>query len=720
MVVCIMLRVLLLPTRSKLLPVICSLFISDSVLLAQDSNQSSTSSPKLLPPIVVTARMPSGSQAFQSFDSQDIQDTNVQIPPDILKQVPNVSINSHDSFPGTTYTVRGVGENMLLLNNDLRSSVAQYIDDIPSVDTLSRNIPLFNIASAQFYRGPQETYFGAPSPAGALNIYTVAPTNYWSGTVDYQYGSYDFQQVRASVNAPLIKDQLYVGFAGNFSEQNGFITNPVDNSKVNGNQKRDGLLRLIWTPNNSLEIGLYGGLGNLSQSNYYDELPVSQLPNQFTLPTDFNGYNYQRYNTEALRVVWNGDGYRLLSVTSRQAQSFNDLFNVSYVAHALPLNLEDSGHTFKTETYTQEFRAESKDDSSPLQWRGGFFFSDRAQNGDNQNDIFNLPLIIGAPGTADVHIINNVAEYDYALYGQATYHATDRLDITGGLRGEIFSEDSDSGVALTSIAGALTGGAFHNGTRPGSLTQGTYLPSVQATYHWSDIQFSWIKVSKAWRPGGIGIYQFAPSEYTKETSWNFELGHKINLLDNHFSITPTLFYSLYQNYQSPFVVNPLVTYVTNAKYASARGAELSFTFTPISQLSFTSDFGYTDARYDEFSGSANNGDAVANIPEYTVNNDIAYRYALTKATNLMLRLNYNIVGDFYALSTFPANRYKQGAYGLLDAKVGYEFPHGGVYLFGANLSDSHYNESIDYDPSLGFIGNPGAPATLGVELSLNF
>jgi len=718
--ICGMIRVALLPTQSSPFLAISFILFSVSPLFAQDNNSSSKSSPELLPPIIVTAKLPGGSQAFQNFDSQDIQDTNVQIPPDLLKQVPNVSINFHDSFPGTTYTVRGVGENMLLLSNDLRSSVAQYIDDIPSLDTLSRNTPLFNLASAQFYRGPQETYFGAPSPAGALNIYTVAPTNYWSGTVDYQYGSYDFQQVRATVNAPLIKDQLYLGFAGTFSEQNGFITNPVDNSKVNGDQKRDGLLRLIWTPDSNLEIGLYGGLGNLSQSNYYDELPISQLPNQYTLPTNFNGYNYQRYNTEALRVVWNGDGYRLLSVTSRQAQSFNDLYNASYVVKALPLNIEDSGQTFKTETYTQEFRAESQNDSSPLQWRGGFFFSHRAQDGDNQNDIFNLPLIIGAPGTAQVHIINNVTEYDYAVYGQATYHVTNQLDVTAGIRGELFSDDSNSGLDLTSIAGAILGGGLHTGTRQGSLTQGTYLPTAQATYHWTDEQFSWIKVDKAWRPGGVGIYQIASSGYTKETSWNFELGHKISLLDNHFSITPTLFYSLYQNYQSPFVVTPLIIYETNAKYASARGAELTLTFTPISQLNFTSNFGYTDAQYDEFSGSANNGDAVPNIPEYTINNDIDYRYPLTKATDLMLRMDYNIIGDFYALSTSSTNRYKQGAYGLLSAKIGYEFPHGGVYLFGANLSDSHYNESIEYDPSLGFIGNPGAPPTLGVEMSLNF
>lgn len=715
-----MIRKLCTLIRIRLLLVVGLVVANGPLLPAQETNSASASSPELLPPIIVTGKLPTQSQAFQDFDSQDIQDLNIQTPSDLIRQVPDASVNSHNIFPGTTYTVRGVGENILLINSDLRSAVAQYIDDIPSVDTLSRTTPLFNVASAQFYRGPQETYFGAPSPAGALNIYTVAPTNHWSGNVDYQYGSYNFQQVQTSVNAPLVKNQLYLGFAGSFSEQNGYITNPVNDSKVNGYQKRDGLLRLIWTPNRNLEIGLYGGLGNLSQSNFYEDPPISQLPNPYTLPTDFNGYNYQRYNTEALRVVWNGDGYRLLSVTSRRAQCFNDLFNTSYVLHALPLNAFDSGHDFKTETYTQEFRAESQADSSPVQWRGGFFFSDRSQNGDDLKSLYNLPLIIGAPGVAEENVIDNVNEYDYALYGQATYHATDHLDLTLGLRGELFDEESDSGLGLTSVAASLIGNNAHTETRMGSLKQGTYMPSAQVTWHWDDSQFTWIKFDKAWRPGGVGIYQLSPNKYTKETSWNFELGHKISLWENRLSVTPILFYSLYQNYQSPFVVNPLVTYEANAKYASARGAELSLSLTPVSRLNLTSNLSYTDARYDEYSGGGYNGEAVADIPEYTIDNDIDYRQPLTRTSDLMARIDYDITGSFYSLSTSATDRYKQGAYGLLSAKIGYEFPHGGIYFFGANLTGSQYYESIDFDPSLGFIGNPAVPPTLGIEVSLSY
>jgi iron complex outermembrane receptor protein len=679
-----------------------------------------SSAPTTLAPIVVTGESTLPAQSMTSFDSLDIQDAHLQSVADFVQQVPNASVNTRGAFPGTTFTVRGESESSLLLANDLRSSVAQYIDDIPSIDTLSRDLPLFNIASADFYRGPQETFFGAPSPGGALNIHTVEPTDNWSGSADYQYGSYQFQQVRAAVNAPLIKDQLYLGFAGTFAEQDGYITDPVNDSRINGYQKHDGLVRLIWTPNEDLEIGLYGGLGDFRQTNFYDILPVSQQPNFYTLPTDYNGHNYQRNNMQALRIVLNEEGYRLLSVTSRHAQSINDMYNASYIADALPLNVVDTGQDFQTETYTQELRAESTDADSRLQWRTGFFFSDRRQVGDNQDDTYNLPLIVGAPGQALVHIINDAHEDDYALYGQGTYKATDKLDLTLGLRGEVFSEESNSGLYLTSLAPEIVGGGRHTGTREGTVTDGTWLPMAQATWHWDSSQFSWFKADKAWRPGGVGIDQIALGNYSQETSWNFELGHTIDLWNHRLTITPTLFYSLYHDYQAPHVVNPVIIYETNAKYASARGGELTLNCTPVAGLDLTTSFGYTDARYDEFPGNENNGNPIANIPEYTMNNALTYRYPLTKETDLMVRLDYDIVGDFDALATVPNYLYQQGAYGLLSAKVGYEFSHGGLYLFGANLTDSHYLDSLEDDPSLVLGGNPGAPPTLGVELSLNF
>jgi iron complex outermembrane receptor protein len=677
------------------------------------------------------------------LDARTIYDTNVKTSGDILNQIPNAYASQASLNPGTTYTVRGSTEDRNLFVNDYRSSVSTYIDDIPSIDTQSRNNPLFNIASAEFYSGPQETFFGAPSPAGALNIYSAAPSNNWTGGVDYQYASYQFQQTQVNLNAPIIKDQLYAGFAGTFSEQDGFLENLFNNERISGYQKENGLFRLVYRPVKELEIGLYLGLGETDQDSFSGVQAFQQQPSPYQVFTPFNGFNHERNNLEALRIVWHGDGYRILNVTSRQAQTVNQLLNTTLFFGApgssalfpnpappppvlaipiVPYNWIDTGFDQKIETYTEELRAESEDPEADLQWRGGFFFSDRTQSGNVASEIFNIPPV-GVDGT--LVIPNDVKQQDYALYGQATYRAWDKWDFTGGLRLELLHEERDSGAVYSNAATAgfgeeLFGVSPANGS--GSYTGGDFLPSAQVAYHWTDEQLSWFKVSKAWKPGGVGVTELGPN-YDKETSWNFELGHKASFLDDKFLVSPVLFYSDYHNYQTYIVDNALKTFDANAKSATAYGAELGLSAFPLPGLALNTNWGYTEARYDQFSAADANGTPIENIPEFTIDNNITYRYALTKETDLLARVDYNITGDYHIIDTSYADPIKQGAYGLLGARVGYEFKNGGVYLFGTNLTNAHYGETLKNfsdNPSLGLTGIEGDPQVVGVEANLKF
>src|SRR5271168_1065376 len=99
-----MIRMPGLTIRYSFLPIMGMPLFCGHILFAQETNSSSASSPELLPPVIVTAKLPSDSQAFQYFSSQDFQDLNIQTPSDLIRQVPNASVNSHNIFPGTTYT----------------------------------------------------------------------------------------------------------------------------------------------------------------------------------------------------------------------------------------------------------------------------------------------------------------------------------------------------------------------------------------------------------------------------------------------------------------------------------------------------------------------------------------------------------------------------------------------------------------------------------------
>jgi iron complex outermembrane recepter protein len=739
----------------KLYDTLILTFLLGTISNGQVSAQSVQVPSTTLAPVIVTGSTEVTNPfldtpaAVQYLDAHTIYDTDVKTSGDILNQIPNARAAQTSLNPGTTYTVRGSTEDANMWDNSYRSSVATYIDDIPSIDTQSRNNPLFNVASAEFYSGPQETFFGAPSPAGALNIYSAAPTNNWTGGVDYQYGSDQFQQVQANLNVPIIKNQLYAGFAGTFSEQDGFLENLFNNQRINGYQKENGLFRLVYQPVKELEIGLTLGLGRVYQSSFIGLQAFEQQPNPYQLFTPFNGYNHEQNNLEALRIVWHGDGYRILNVTSRQAQTVNQLSNGTIFFGApggtaffpnpvppppvipvpiIPYDWLLYGFNQHIVTYTEELRVESDDPKADLQWRGGFFFSDRTQTGNNGKVDFDIAPF-GPFGTGTFVIPNDVNEQDYALYGQATYKAWEKWDFTGGLRLEWVNQDRYSGAVYSNAAVKGIGEELFDvspGTASSSYSGGDFLPSAQVAYHWTDSQLSWFKASKAWKPGGAGEAQIGPN-YDKETSWNFELGHKASFWDDQLTVSPVLFYSRYHNYQTYIVNSPLAIFDANAERATAYGAELSISTHPLPGLELNTNWGYTEARYNKFSVPASegnpNGTPIENIPEFTIDNNVTYRYALTKETGLLARVDYNVTGDYHITDTSYAHPIKQGAYGLLAARVGYEFRYGGVYLFGTNLTNTHYGESLrNYsdNPPLGLTGIEGAPRVLGVEANVKF
>src|SRR6185503_13375284 len=89
--------------------------------------------------------------------------------------------------------------------------------------------------------------------------------------------------------------------------------------------------------------------------------------------------------------------------------------------------------------------------------------------------------------------------------------------------------------------------------------------------------------------------------------------------------------------------------------------------------------------------------------------------------NIHARVEYQAVGNYFL---DEANTAEQSAYGLLNARVGYECENFEVYVFGKNLLDKHYvNNALDlrnaFQTDL-LIRQPGDPMTIGVALSASF
>ncbi len=654
-----------------------------------------------------------------------MEDRDIRRIPDILATISNVSVNDITEIASVpTFTVRGSAEDINIDAFGGTPSVAYYMDDIPALSVYGRSLPIFNLDSATFYKGPHGTQFGAPGSAGVLRLDSILPGNESQGDFGYTYGSYDRQQLDGSASGAIIKDVLAIGFSGLYESRDGYVHNAVLNDSYGDIEEMAGRMQLVWTPSADLEVLFTLGVAN--QDNGGPNFTSNNGGDLFTVLQGIDGFQKYDSDVEALRVTSKHDGWRLVSATSRQSNTGSILYDFGTFFRSNPYTLQTVFGTYDVseEAYTQEFRVESDDESSALQWTGGVFFGTRDNKTTGEftyNDLdffgFGPPFLINGASTFP----NNAKQDTYAIFGQAAYTFNDRLEISGGLRLETVESRRDSQLIDPLF---FFGG---NSANSGVKTTSGASPMAGVAWKWNEEQSTYFRFSTGFQPGDIAsashINAGAPSEYEEQTSYNFELGHKASFFDERLTVNPVLFYTQYDNYLAYVdmgIPGLPVSAVFNAEAAHAMGAEVQIVAEPVDGLRFASNLGVQEAVYDQFSFGGGNYDGfdIPNIPAYSLRNSATYRHPLGGGRALVGMVECNVTGEY---EFNQKNTGSQDAYTLFNARVGYEWAQSGVYLFGANLLDEAYLPSgyAAFPPGT-FRGTPGPPQTLGVEFRTKF
>jgi iron complex outermembrane receptor protein len=701
-----------------------SFLIALAPALAYSQTDEEPTERKTLAPLVVTseedtqAAIQDASASVDILTSQSLEDRDIRRIPDIFKTISNVDVNDITEIASVpTFTVRGTAEDINIDAFGGTPSVAYYMDDIPALSVYSRSLPIFNLDTASFYKGPHGTQFGAPGSAGVLRLASVLPGNDFNGDYGYTYGSYDRHQVDGSVSGPVIKDRLAIGFSGLFETREGYVHNAVLNDSYGDIEEMSGRMQLVYTPSADLEILFTLGLA--SQDNGGPNFTSNNGGDLYTVLQGIEGFQKYDSDVEALRITSKRDGYNIVSATSRQYNDGNILYDFGTFFGSNPFTLETVYGTYdvEEEAYTQEFRVESDDDSSPLQWTAGVFFGTRDNKTTGEFTYSNLGGFINGASTFP----NNAEQDTYAIFGQASYTFWDKLEITGGLRAEMVESRRDS-VLIDPLL--FFGG---NATNSGEKTTSGISPMAGLSWKWNDDHCTYFRFSTGFQPGDIAsashLVAGAPREYEEQTSLHFELGHKASFYDKRLTVNPVVYYTHYDDYQAFLDMGipglPL-TAVFNAQSAYAMGAELQIVVEPIDGLRIASNLGVQEAEYNRFRSGAGNYDGkdIPNIPSFNARNSITYRHELDGGAALMGMMECNVTGDY----KFDQNNTGgQDTYTLLNARIGYEWQHSGIYLFAANLLDEAYLPSgYAAFPAGTFRGTPGAPQTFGVEFRTNF
>lgn len=619
---------------------------------------------------------------------------------------PNTSLYDGNNQRTPRFSVRGFRENNFLIGEP---AVGLYVDDVPYLDVASRGLPLYDIEQAEFYRGPQGTLFGAGGIGGVMNIRTRQPGNQWRGSATVGYGSYNEQNYQAGVSGPIVTNKLYFGISGLFNQQDGYVNNLALGTDADSRETLSGRAVLRWTPSEPWDISL-----TLTADRYRDGFVPTYFPATDTGPYDvyrtFDGYNDTDAFGQAIRVRYDAESISVVSVTAHRDWEQDLLQDFDFTAG----QFLDGFSRPEVETWSQEFRIESPDAGERIRWVGGLFFADSTIDTDSGSVAY-PPL---APSQTTQQTLSEQEAQTYAAFGQATFAATEKLDLVGGLRlNHEVREISRQRNLIVSGGGTFPAAAPYSA----DFDDTVLLPKAGAAWHFSDDTLGFFNFSGGYQSGGFNPSNDDPlqSRFDPAQSWNYELGLKSGWCDGRYSAQLAAFYSDVEDYQVYRLdaANPTQAYLQNAERATLMGAELELTARPAKGWEFTGGVGYTHAEYDRYfdpvNGSTFDGNKISFVPELTANVAGQYRFD----SGLYLRLEMQALGDYYLTED---NSAKQGAFALLNARVGYDRKNWGVQVFARNLLDKEYAaNALDLGPGQ-LVLQPGTPVTLGVAVTARF
>lgn len=610
--------------------------------------------------------------SISAFSSAEIERNMFSGIDDYLVRAPGVSFVSTGARDRKDIAIRGVS-NLLTIDSSKRvSTFGFYIDEF-NVATGTTNPQIMDMERIEVLRGPQGTYFGRNAIGGAINITTKKPDAtgvYAEGTLGF--ARYDTYDVEGILNLPIISDKLAVRFNAKHSESDGNIRNI---NAIGGGNTQDydyGRVSLRYTPTDRLTVDLAGSYTKeesgmrqgvpsgvptvLSQSLVGNPLglrPFVPLPDG----VGFYPENRDRVNFNRAQEV----GAEFYTVTGRVQYNF-DTFSVTSVTGYIDsdqillgdidggsLDLYYESKPIHRDSASQEIRFQSIA-GKPVDWTvGGIVGRDRG--GSNQYTYVGAARPFGLPqGAFFSPTIESSRSESEAAFAEATWHTTDKLDLTLGAR---YTKEELEFNSLN------PGGAVINGQK---ASFDSVTPRFAASYDFTDDFTVYGTVSQGFKSGGVQVGTgFQVASYDPEELWNYEAGFKSELLDRRVRLNASVFYMKWKDLQAQFLVQPsgdvlLVSGIQNAASARSYGTEIELTGLVTEHFTVNVGGSYTKAEFEDFEGAFIDnvlhdlsGRELPNAPEFTFNADAEYRRPVTASINGFARLEW-----FYRDSVRPS------------------------------------------------------------------
>ncbi|MBE9014155.1 TonB-dependent receptor, partial [Pseudanabaenaceae cyanobacterium LEGE 13415] len=573
------------------------------------------------------------------------------------------------------------------------------------------DLGLLDLERVEVLRGPQSTLYGRSSPAGVVNIISRAPTNTPEVRIQGGYGSYNFREAQLTLSDAIVPNQLAFRLSGAYRAQDGFFRNAFLDRTVGDRNQLLGRAQLLWTPSKEWNISFNSYVLNNDNG---DVVFTRRDGDPFATFKAVDGFNQLDSNTQALRIGYDGAGFRATSITARRGTRQNQLIGDAFFPGVDSLrSIIDIDST----VWSQEIRLQSPSTANRVRWLLGGYYESRAFNVNNDGIEFTPTgaAAFGLPSAGLNRVRADQNRATYAAFGQIDYKPIDPLTLFAGLRFE------SSRLSLDRERTFETGGvvSITNPQIQDQLTSSELIPRFGAQYRFSPNVAVYATIAKGYRPNGFNYRADTESvrRFGEERTWTYEAGIKSSWFNDRLTANLAVFHNDVDGYQVLLVDDfGFFRNVTNAN-VKATGAELELRAQVSRGFEVIAGLGYVDSRFKNYRNPFTGTDFSDNRVPYSPN--LTYNLAL----------QYRSPGGIFARAelrgfgrTFfdDANLVEQTPFALINLRLGYEWRNYGIYLFANNLFDTRYITTGFLFPPPRVTAGFGEPVTVGFQVRANF
>ena len=775
-------------------------------------------------PVVVTA-----------LSEEILKESGVRDVKDLQVLVPGLTVTSTQSEALTTARIRGIGT--VGDNAGLESSVGVVIDGVYRPRHGVGFGDLGELERIEVLKGPQGTLFGKNTSAGVINVVTKRPGFEPSAEVELTGGNYAAMGIAGSLNLPIGDNSAFRIYAAQRA-RDGYIdvhTGAGPRTETDDFNQDFGTVRaqFRWDPSDTLTLNLAADVTNRTEdcctgvtiirgstASILDALTpmpgdrgVAPVADPYAREAWSNRSTGQHIKDKGLSLQadwttpWFG-GATLTSVTAkRKWSSANGLDFDFSTADLLYRNPTEDDNYSAFDTFSQEFRLTGSTDT--VDWLVGAFYSNEDLD---RNEAYRVgaayepylsvallgrinPALAASPtaplflsqasgrpfGTVFLgHAAADTYEQNaksFALFTNNTWHASDALDLTLGLR--YTSEDKSLSSRYTNPNGGLGCASMlanpaqvvaalvargltvaqasaaapqvvgfsclpwtnvrHNGRHTEQdMSQGEWSGTFKAAYRWNDHVMTYASAARGYKGGGFnldrvqsntglssgtsGIVPVDDTSFAAEFVDSYELGAKTTWLGGNLLLNATLFHQTYSDFQlnsflgTSFVVRSIPT-------VTSRGFDAEVLYQN-GGLFVQGGLTYAKTKYGDDPLPDPDlvllpGSTASFAPEWSATGSVGYEFDLGKNLVARMHVGAKYMSEYNTGSDLDPQKLQSG-YTTVNARasIGGRDGHWAVELWAQNLTDAEYMQ-VAFDAPLqtgswnAFLGQP---RTYGVTL----